>query len=146
MTDRKTPSILWNELALRIHATIRARKNGTTKRKQKIHVAELVSIFHSDISALSPPFLSLLLTTECKMYVAVLHTQGVVTYTLEKPYYKYTRASLRLLLRVTLKISLVSASRLKSSIADLKKNRCSLRYLFSPPRLCYFIAILRLYD
>ena len=38
------------------------------------------------------------------MYVAVLHTQGVVTYTLEKPYYKYTRASLRLVLRVTLKI------------------------------------------
>lgn len=44
------------------------------------------------------------------------------------------------------KLSLVSASRLKSSIADLKKKRCSLRYLFSPPRLCYFIAILRFYD
>lgn len=100
MTDRKTPSILWNELAVRIHATIRARKNGTTERKQKIHVAELVSIFHGDISALSPLFLSLPLTTECKMYVAVLHTQGVVTYTLEKPYYKYTRASLRLVLRL----------------------------------------------
>ena len=34
------------------------------------------------------------------MYVAVLHTQGVVTYTLEKPYYKYTRASLRLVLHL----------------------------------------------
>lgn len=123
--------ILWNELALRIHATIRARKNGTTERKQKIHVAELVSIFHGDISALSPLFLSLLLTTECKMYVAVLHTQGVVTYTLEKPYYKYTRASLRLVFRVTLKISLVSASRLKSSIADLKKKRCFLFDIYS---------------
>lgn len=60
----------------------------------------MVSIFHGDISALSPLFLflslSLPLTTECKMYVAVLHTQGVVTYTLEKPYYKYTRASFTL--------------------------------------------------